>query len=143
TVPVVLSGSSHGGIPDSWAIAHGLNPNDPLLPFEDPDRDGLTNLQEFTAGTDPNKADSDGDGLNDGDEVNKYHTNPLLADTDGDGIPDSVEIQTGTNPLDAKSYDLKKATATSTVTPPSFSLAASAVNQNASVQLSWKVTLID
>ena len=81
---------------------------------EDPDRDGLTNLQEFQLGTNPINPDTDGDGLNDGDEVNKYHTNPLLADTDGDLIPDGVEITTGTNPLDPKSYDLKKATATST-----------------------------
>ena len=91
-VHVVLGGASHGGIPDSWAIANGLDPNNPTMPFEDPDRDGLTNLQEYQLGTDPNKADTDGDGLSDGDEVNKYHTSPLIADTDGDGIPDGIEI---------------------------------------------------
>src|SRR5262249_41015445 len=110
---------------------------------EDPDRDGLANLQEFQAGTDPNNPDTDRDGLNDGDEVNKYHTSPLLADTDGDLIPDGVEILNGTNPVDAKSYDLKKATATSTVTPPSFTLKTSIANPVVSVQLNWKVTLID
>src|ERR1019366_5361561 len=86
---------------------------------------------------------TDVDGLTDGDEVNKYHTNPLLADTDGDLIPDGVEVQTGTNPLDRNSYDLKKATATSTVTPPSFTLQTSFANPTVSTQLNWKVTLID
>jgi hypothetical protein len=143
TVSVVLGGVTVGGIPVSWLLSHNLNPNDPLVPMEDPDRDGLTNLQEFQAGTDPNNADTDGDGLNDGDEVNRYHTNPLLADTDGDGIPDGVEIQTGTNPLDRTSYDLKKATATSVVNPASFTLANSVANASASIQLTWKVTLID
>lgn len=143
TITVILGGSSHGGIPDSWAIAHGLNPADPLMPFEDKDRDGLTNLQEFQAGTDPNNPDTDGDGLSDGDEVNKYHTNPLLADTDGDLIPDGVEVQTGSNPLDPKSYDLKKAAAKSILTPASFVLATSLANPVISQQLSWKVLLID
>lgn len=143
TVSVVLGGVSVGGIPVSWLLSHNLNPNDPLVPMEDPDRDGLTNLQEFQTGTDPRNTDTDGDGLNDGDEVNKYHTNPLLADTDGDGIPDGVEIQTGTNPLDRTSYDLKKAAATSVVNPASFTLSNSVANASASIQLTWTVTLID
>jgi hypothetical protein len=35
----------------------------------DPDKDGLTNLDEFLAGCDPNNGDTDGDGLPDGWEV--------------------------------------------------------------------------
>ncbi|HVR09681.1 MAG TPA: Ig-like domain-containing protein, partial [Thermoanaerobaculia bacterium] len=67
---VVLSGSTVGdGIPDDWKVAHGLDPNDPLVAYEDPDHDGLTNLEEFQYGTDPNNPDTDGDGLSDGDEV--------------------------------------------------------------------------
>ena len=143
TVSVSLGGTTVGGIPVSWLLDHKLNPNDPLVAQEDPDRDGLTNLDEFKAGTDPNNPDTDGDGLNDGDEVNKYKTSPLLADTDGDGIPDGVEVQNGTNPTDKSSYDLKKAVLTSTVTPPSFTLQTSNANPVVSVQLSWKVTLID
>jgi hypothetical protein len=143
TVPVILGGQQVGGIPVDWLLKYHLNPNDPLVAMEDPDRDSLTNLQEFQQGTDPTNPDTDGDGLSDGDEVNKYHTNPLLADTDGDSIPDGVEIQTGTNPLDRNSYDLRKATATSTVTPPSFTLQTSSLNANVSVQLDWKVKLID
>lgn len=42
----------------------------------DPDGDGLTTIQEEQIGTDPNKADTDGDGYNDGAEVNAGY-NPL------------------------------------------------------------------
>ncbi len=38
------------------------------------------------------KLDSDGDGISDDDEINKYHTDPHKADTDGDGLNDFQEI---------------------------------------------------
>ncbi len=47
----------------------------------DPDHDGLTNLQEYKLGTDPNNPDSDQDGLADGDEVNVFGTDPLNSHT--------------------------------------------------------------
>jgi hypothetical protein len=87
------------GIPDSWKIAHGFSLTDPGVASADPDNDGLTNLQEYQLGTDPNNSDTDGDGLSDGDEVNKYHTDPLNPDTDGDGLSDGQEVKLGTNPL--------------------------------------------
>ncbi len=37
-------------------------------------------------------ADTDGDGLSDGAEVNTYGSNPSLKDSDADGIPDNVEV---------------------------------------------------
>jgi hypothetical protein len=43
--------------------------------------------------------DSDGDGINDFDEINKYHTNPNNNDTNGDGIPDGKAVELGLNPL--------------------------------------------
>jgi len=43
---------------------------------EDGDRDGLSNTEEQTLGTDPAKADTDGDGLYDGDEANYLKTDP-------------------------------------------------------------------
>ena len=70
---------------------------------EDPDGDGLTNDQEAALGTDPLKADSDGDGISDGDEVNSYRTNPLIADSDGDWVSDGDEIAAGTDPNNATS----------------------------------------
>ncbi len=47
------------GLPDSWEVAHGLNPNDPADATQDADGDGLTNLQEYRIGTDPRDATSD------------------------------------------------------------------------------------
>jgi serine/threonine protein kinase len=64
------------------------------------DMDGLTFEQEATLGTTPDRADSDGDGLNDYDESQVYMTDPLLADTDNDGLTDGDEvIRFETNPL--------------------------------------------
>jgi len=70
----------------------------------DPDSDGLTNYQEIIVRlTNPNVADSDSDGVNDGQEVIDA-TNPLVADTDGDGLNDGEEKTRNTNPL-AKDTD--------------------------------------
>jgi len=49
----------------------------PVAPLDDPDLDGLTNLQEFAAGTDPNNSDTDGGGENDGSEVLLFGQDPL------------------------------------------------------------------
>jgi hypothetical protein len=49
----------------------------------DPDADGLTNAQEFKIGTNPTLADTDQDGIADGDEVNVFDINPLSAHTAG------------------------------------------------------------
>jgi outer membrane protein OmpA-like peptidoglycan-associated protein/opacity protein-like surface antigen len=67
---------------------------------DDDDGDGLTNAFEKKVGTDPNKADTDDDGLSDRDEGIKYHTNPLRADSDVDGLKDGEEALTySTDPL--------------------------------------------
>ena len=53
----------------SFAIAgsvSGLDPLDSSDAYEDSDGDGLTNVQEFEAGADPNDPDTDGDTLPDG-----------------------------------------------------------------------------
>jgi hypothetical protein len=141
-IQVVLAGASHGGIPDDWAIAHGLDPNDPAMPFEDPDHDGLTNLQEFQNGTDPHNPDTDGDGLTDGQEVLMYHTNPVLFSTDGTGISDGIEVQTGTlgGTLAAK---LAAALKSLEVKPSSFVLNVNTIQGQASQQLKVLGHLID
>ncbi len=67
----------------------------------DIDGDGLSNLAEvYLYKTDPNLADSDGDGINDSDEI-RAGTDPLHADTDGDGLLDGKELALGTDPLRA------------------------------------------
>lgn len=48
----------------------------------DSDSDGLNNYDEFKAGTSPTKADTDSDGLADGDEAHIYKTDPTLKFTD-------------------------------------------------------------
>lgn len=50
----------------------------------DPDQDGYLNLEEFKQGTDPNNADSDRDGLADGDEVRIFSSDPLNANSAND-----------------------------------------------------------
>jgi hypothetical protein len=65
----------------------------------DTDKDGLPDAKETELGTDPSKPDTDGDGLNDGTEINTHKTDPLKADSDGDSINDKAEIDAGTDPL--------------------------------------------
>ena len=54
-------------IPDRWECRHNLSLKVKQAK-RDPDRDGLNNLGEFKAGDDPHKADSDHNGVNDGNE---------------------------------------------------------------------------
>jgi formylglycine-generating enzyme required for sulfatase activity len=78
------------------ALLLGCASPDPNL---DSDRDGLDDAREAALGTDPLKADSDGDGEPDGREVSALGTNPLKADTDGDGVYDGEELtMRGTDP---------------------------------------------
>lgn len=57
------------GIPDAYETAHNLNPFDASDALLDPDNDGLNNLAEYQHGSNINLADTDGDGLTDGEEV--------------------------------------------------------------------------
>jgi hypothetical protein len=65
------------GMDDAWETAQGLNPaaNDRN---GDADSDGLSNFQEYAAGTSANDADTDGDGMDDGWET-ANGMNPLDA----------------------------------------------------------------
>ncbi len=70
----------------------------------DTDGDGLPDYLEVTICTDPDDADTDDDGIKDGDEDLNHdgvkdpgETDPCLADTDGDGIQDGTEMGLTTN----------------------------------------------
>jgi hypothetical protein len=69
----------------------------------DSDADGIYDADEFDFGTNPAKADSDFDELNDYEEIFVFLTDPLKADTDNDGLSDSEELTIGTDPLDSDS----------------------------------------
>uniref|UniRef100_UPI002633CD05 T9SS type B sorting domain-containing protein n=1 Tax=uncultured Maribacter sp. TaxID=431308 RepID=UPI002633CD05 len=89
------------------------------LGTSDCDNDGLTTDEETTAGTDPTNADSDGDGVLDGIEINTNGTDPLdlcsyiigsatvapsatwnTGDCDGDGVNNQTEVTNNTDSLD-------------------------------------------
>jgi hypothetical protein len=54
----VLVDTDGDGIPDDWETAHGMDLNNPDDATLDNDADGVTNLMEYRAGTDPNDAHS-------------------------------------------------------------------------------------
>jgi len=58
----------------------------------DDDNEGLGDGADVAAGCSPIIADTDGDGLNDYDEVLAYGTICTLPDTDGDGLMDGPEV---------------------------------------------------
>lgn len=98
--------TDYDGLYDGWECKYGFNPfvdntmND-LVDDDmeaDPDEDGLPNAEEARRDTNPFAADSDGDGLSDGEEITTYRTNPLMADTDGDGFSDGEEATYGFDP---------------------------------------------
>jgi len=86
-----------GGVDDGFEVlVQGTDPNDPADDYPvvtvDTDGDGLPDAVEDVIGTDPNNPDTDGDGVNDGDEVLVYGTDPLDPDSDNDGLTDGEEV---------------------------------------------------
>lgn len=90
------------GMPDSWEILYGLNPNNAADAALDGDRDTLRNLLEFRYRTNPTDADSDDDQLSDAAEINVHLTRPNSADTDEDQMPDGWEVRYSLNALDGR-----------------------------------------
>ena len=85
------------GVPDVQEDGAGTDPLNP-----DSDNDGVPDGQENSLGTDPLNPDSDNDGVSDGQE-NSAGTNPLNPDSDNDGVPDGQEGDLGTDPLNPDS----------------------------------------
>ena len=80
-----------------WPTGGDLNPL-----IADVDGDGLDDGLELNQyNSDPLSIDTDGDGIEDGVEVNTYQTDPARSDTDRDGLTDYEEIfEHNTDPLD-------------------------------------------
>ena len=93
----------HDGLPDKWEHKFHLSTHHNSAKG-DPDHDGLNNMGEFRAGTNPRRADTDGDGINDAnddqdndgvDNLDEQHegTNPRNPDTNHNGVEDGDETQ--------------------------------------------------
>ncbi len=106
--------TDNDGMPDWWETAYGFNPLNSGDAKLDLDGDGVNNLNEYLAGTNPRSGysnlnqggtstndyyfDSDGDTLANGVEQNFYFTDPGRADTDDDELNDNVELADQTDP---------------------------------------------
>lgn len=63
--------------------------------------EGLSLVGHIATGTNPCRADTDGDGLSDREEVEATGTDPRERDADGDGLDDGQEVAAGTDPTSA------------------------------------------
>ena len=89
------------GYSNNQEVTDGSNPDDSSSLPTDRDADGISNTDEASNGTDPDNADTDGDGINDGTEgttdsdgdgtIDALESNNT--DTDSDGVPDQSDSQ--------------------------------------------------
>lgn len=148
-VTVSTTGDTDGdGLPDDYEERHGLNPNDPIDAHEDQDDDGLSALEEYRDwGTDPREADSDSDGIKDGEEVaagrDGFITNALNEDTDTDRLWDGLEVQVGSSPVDAEDRNLAAALSSFEISPGTATIKYNTIETEASRQLTVTGHLID
>ncbi len=92
------------GLLDGFEVRGGFDPLTSAEELQDPDGDGLNNLDEQARNTLPTNPDSDDDALNDGDEIALF-TRALDPDSDDDGLLDGEEVALGSNPSDSDTDD--------------------------------------
>lgn len=92
------------GLPRWWEELYGFNDGNAGDAAGNGDADGASNLLEYQNGSNPLLADTDGDGLSDGQEILTYSTDPANRDSDGEGLNDQAEVITHlTDPWDRDS----------------------------------------
>ncbi len=95
----VLADFDRDGMPNAWEQSFGFNPIDEYDAANDPDDDGLSNLEEYKRGTNPLVADTDGDGMDDGAEL-EASRDPLVADAS----PNGPVLQVGATQVGFRHY---------------------------------------
>jgi hypothetical protein len=78
----------------------GVGFEEGFVACDDADSDHVSDEDEAVEGTDPALADTDGDGLDDGEELAVFFTDPFATDTDGGGKTDGEEVAAGLDPRD-------------------------------------------
>lgn len=118
SAPLGQTDSDNDGMPDAWETLHGFLINNPADAVLDADSDGLSNRDEYRAGTNPRDWDSDDDGASDHMELLRgsdplsalslpfgfvFTENPM--DLDGDGLNDAWVLWSGGRARDGTADD--------------------------------------
>ncbi len=117
---------NHDGLPDTWEKANHLSLKVNQAP-RDPDQDGLSNAAEFVAATDPKKADSNGDGVPDGQQnagTVVTFTNGVLTIAGFGGATVSGTVD-ATTQIECRNTAQTESDDDATATPPHLAVTAS------------------
>jgi plastocyanin len=101
-----IAGAADGdndGLPDTWEVDHGLDPNNPDDGEGDSDNDGLSGIEEFGLATAPDDPDTDDDGYWDGVEVD-HGSDPIAGASvpDPSGVVNDVNLDSGVDAADVQ-----------------------------------------